>query len=139
MRLFRIMRVEGRYIDAFTVFDDIFEDSTGLLRTSGFVGVTTWILCSSLYYLAEKDNPQMLLDPDDPSSGRFRSILSSSYFCLVNLFGEYPLSANHSPWGKVIGVLVAVISVNVFSILTGIFGNGFQEYAEHKQAERTRL
>jgi len=39
----------------------------------------------------------------------------------------------------VIGVLVAVISVNVFSILTGIFGNGFQEYAEHKQAERTML
>jgi len=136
MRLFRMMRVEGRYIDAFTVFDDIFQDNTGLLRTSGFVGATTWIILSSLYYLVEKDNPAMRLDPADPDSNRFRSILSSSYFTLVNLFGEYPLSSSHSPLGKVIGVVIAIFSVSVFSILTGIFGSGFQEYAEHKQEEK---
>lgn len=45
--------------------------------------------------------------PDCPH--RYGSILSSSYFTLLNLFGEFPLMDNHSTAGRFIGVFTAVV------------------------------
>ena len=52
-RLFRMMRVEGRYVEAFTLFDDVFREQKSVLITAGFVGLTTWVIVASLYYVTE--------------------------------------------------------------------------------------
>ncbi|CAM9194722.1 unnamed protein product [Chrysoparadoxa australica] len=140
LRLFRVMRVEGRYLEAFTVFDDIFRDNKQLLTASGFVGCTTWIVLSSCYYLAERHNSDMIWDHPGcttesggagdgglpPCTNRFHSIASSSYYTLLNLFGEFPLINEHTAWGRVIGCFTAVVAVAVFAIPTGVMGAGFE-------------
>jgi Ion transport protein len=62
-RLFRMMRVEGRYDTAFTLLDDVFWNQKDILCTAGFVGVTVWIVVSSLYYLTERTNYDMIYCP----------------------------------------------------------------------------
>ncbi|CAN0104922.1 unnamed protein product, partial [Ectocarpus sp. 12 AP-2014] len=69
--------------------------------------------------------------PDCPH--RYGSILSSSYFTLLNLFGEFPLMDNHSAAGRFIGVFTAVVAVAVFAIPTGIFGAGFEDMIQHRK------
>jgi hypothetical protein len=55
-RLFRMMRVEGRYDSALCLVDDVFLAQRGILGTALFVGFTTWMTVSSLYYLVERKN-----------------------------------------------------------------------------------
>jgi len=59
-RLFRMMRVEGRYDTALTMFDDVFYEQRGILGTALFVGVTTWMTVSSLYYMCERRSNDMI-------------------------------------------------------------------------------
>eukprot|EP00934_Nitzschia_sp_Nitz4_P001046 Nitzschia sp. Nitz4//scaffold118_size93875//13823//17650//NITZ4_004777-RA/size93875-processed-gene-0.54-mRNA-1//-1//CDS//3329533691//1046//frame0 len=59
-RLFRMMRVEGRYDTALTMFDDVYAAQKGILGTALFIGFTTWIAVASLYYLVERGNPDMI-------------------------------------------------------------------------------
>ena len=59
-RLFRMMRVEGRYDTALTMFDDVFYNQKDILGTALFVGITTWLTVSSLYYLAEHKSNDMI-------------------------------------------------------------------------------
>jgi Ion transport protein len=42
-RLFRMMRVEGRYDTAFFMIDDVFRAQKDILGTALFIGATTWI------------------------------------------------------------------------------------------------
>lgn len=42
-RLFRMMRVEGRYDTAFFMVDDVFRAQKAILGTALFIGTTTWI------------------------------------------------------------------------------------------------
>ncbi|CAN0477106.1 unnamed protein product, partial [Hapterophycus canaliculatus] len=56
--------------------------------------------------------------PDCPH--RYGSILSASYFTLLNLFGEFPLMDNHSTAGRFVGVFTAVVSVGVRSVRFGL-------------------
>mmetsp|Transcript_19398 Transcript_19398/g.29540 ORF Transcript_19398/g.29540 Transcript_19398/m.29540 type:complete len:1247 (-) Transcript_19398:127-3867(-) len=59
-RLFRMMRVEGRYDTALTMFDDVIYNQREILGTALFVGVTTWTAVSSLYYLVERRSTDMI-------------------------------------------------------------------------------
>ena len=59
-RLFRMMRVEGRYDSALTLLDDVFVAQRGILGTALFVGFTTWMTVSSLYYVVERKNLDMI-------------------------------------------------------------------------------
>jgi hypothetical protein len=165
-RIFRMMKGEGRaYSSALTLFDDVFYQQRGILATALFVGMTTWVAISSLYYLAERRNNDMIYcgsavecsDVDTsqctfdtwgfvdcpgcpstpevpyPCYNMYRSILSASYYSLLNLFGEFPLISQHSPWGKLVGTFVAVIAVAVFALPAGIIANGFEELLEERQ------
>jgi len=165
-RIFRMMKGEGRaYSSALTLFDDVFYRQRGILATALFVGMTTWIAISSLYYLAERRNLAMIycgstpgcadvdtsqctfdswgfVDcPDCPSTptapypcyNMYQSILSASYYSLLNLFGEFPLITQHSPWGKLVGTFVAVIAVAVFALPAGIIANGFEALLEERK------
>lgn len=73
-RLLRMMRVEGRYDTALTMVDDVFAAQKGILGTALFVGVTTWLTISSLYYIVERKSTELIYcgaapsycgDPDD--------------------------------------------------------------------------
>jgi len=130
LRLFRMMRVEGQYLESFDMFGKIFKDNAKLWQTAGFVGFTTWILCSALYYWADKDTVNA-----DTGDKLFRSIPEASYFTLLNLFGEYPLIDTHSNWGRVVGSLVAIVAVVMFAIPTGIIGSGFEDLLSERLEE----
>mmetsp|Transcript_48569 Transcript_48569/g.89474 ORF Transcript_48569/g.89474 Transcript_48569/m.89474 type:complete len:1219 (+) Transcript_48569:69-3725(+) len=160
-RLFRMLRVEGRFSEAFTLFDDVLAENSHLFVTAGFVGVVTWFIAAGFYYAVERTSLAMIYCPACPEvdvslcrldewgeancaaagcSGEcwnlFQSIPSSLYFTLLNLFGEYPLADRHSTWGKVVAVAVAVIAVFVFGIPTGIIGNGFDALLKRRKQEK---
>ena len=59
-RLLRMMRVEGRYDTALTMVDDVFRAQKGILGTALFVGVTTWLTVSSLYYVVERKSTDLI-------------------------------------------------------------------------------
>ena len=59
-RLFRTMRVEGRYDSALTMFDDVLRAQRGILGVALFVGATTWITVSALYYTVERRSKAMI-------------------------------------------------------------------------------
>ena len=52
-RLLRMMKVEGRYIEAFTLIDDVAREQKSVLGTAMFVGASTWVICAAFYYVAE--------------------------------------------------------------------------------------
>ncbi|CAM9338942.1 unnamed protein product [Ectocarpus sp. 6 AP-2014] len=154
IRLARMLRMmkEGGFGEAFDAFGDIYRKNKKIVTTSVFVGLTTWLMLSSFNHIAERDNPRMVwiypscyspYSDDDEGAGprdgrpdcphRYGSILSSSYFTLLNLFGEFPLMDNHSTAGRFIGVFTAVVAVAVFAIPTGIFGAGFEDMIQHRK------
>ena len=157
-RLFRMMKVEGRYETALTLVDDVYRAQKGILGTALFVGVTTWLTVSALYYLVERRNVDLIYCPscpdasdcriddwgqafctdcqDDNCYNLYESIPMASYYALLNLFGEFPLIDQHSPAGQVVGTLTAVVAVAVFALPVGIIGNGFESViAARNQAD----
>lgn len=155
-RLIRMMRASGRYETALSMVDDVIASQFGILGTALFVGFTTWMAVSSLYYLAERRNHDMIYCPtcDDTSActiddwgsvhcpeeclgcyNMFESIPMASYYALLNLFGEFPLATTHSSIGKVVGVITAVVAVAVFALPVGIIGNGIEQVLESRRRE----
>lgn len=180
-RFFRMLRVEGRYTEALTLFDDVFREQKGVLGTALFIGCTCWVAVASLYYIAERRNTDMIYCPDpasdceegiedmsgvdtskcvidswgladctdagcppsdykeNPCYNVFNSIVSASYFALLNLFGEFPLIEQHSTAGKVVGTVTAVVAVAVFALPTGLIGNGIESIISRKREENHAL
>lgn len=54
------MMEKGGFADAFAAFGYIYRKNKSIVATSGFVGVTTWIMLSSFNYIAERHNPAMI-------------------------------------------------------------------------------
>ena len=127
-RLLRVMRLDGKYLEAFGVFDDIYAEQKDLLFKSGFVGAAVWVILSGANWWAERHNPAM--------EGKMDSIGKASFYTLCNLFGEFPLVNERSPAGKVIAIFTAAVACAVFGIFCGIFGGAFQEHASKKKEER---
>ncbi len=127
-RLLRVMRLDGKYLEAFSVFDDIYAEQKDLLFKSGFVGAAVWVILSGANWWAERHNPAM--------EGKMDSIGKASFYTLCNLFGEFPLVNERSPAGKVIAIFTAAVACAVFGIFCGIFGGAFQEHASKKKEER---
>jgi hypothetical protein len=155
-RLLRMMRASGRYETALSMVDDVVASQFGILGSALFVGFTTWMTISSLYYLAERRNTDMIYCPDcdDTTScyidewgsvhcpedclgcyNMFESIPTASYYALLNLFGEFPLITQHSAVGKVVGCMTAVVAVAVFALPVGIIGNGIETVLQRRRGE----
>lgn len=66
----------------------------------------------------------------------YRSIIDSSFWTLMELFGEFPLVDQHSTGGKVLGTFTAVFAVAVFAIPVGILGSGFEDIIEKRRNEK---
>jgi hypothetical protein len=150
IRLLRVLRIMalGEYSKAFADCGRAITQNQELLLTSGFAGMAVWLIVASLYYLAERDNPDMIVEDfgfcvdgkecnatlgAPPTCGRgecfgekhFGNILNAMYFSLVNMFGEFPLIKEHNGWGRVVGCFTAVFAVAVFSVPVGVLGDGF--------------
>jgi hypothetical protein len=173
-RLFRMMRVEGgKYDSAFSMCGDVYRAQKSILGTAAFVGLTTWISVSSLYYVVERRNPDMIYcgqapkdfcetDPEDmdislcvidhwgmvdcsaagcqgtedvpePCYNLYQSIPMSSYYTLLNLFGEFPLFDQHSVGGQIVGTLTSLVAVFIFALPVGIIGNGFESEIDKRR------
>ena len=179
LRMFRLLGMKrsegGRFDLALTLLNDVFVEQSGILGVAGFVGFTVWAIFSSLYYLAERNNTDMIYcgaalkscelkgedevitslckidhwgivdcsaagcpneDGKEVCWNVYRSILDSSYWTLVNLFGEYPLVDKHSPAGKVVGCFTTMFAVAVFALPVGIIGSGFEKQIGLRREER---
>mmetsp|Transcript_130029 Transcript_130029/g.193603 ORF Transcript_130029/g.193603 Transcript_130029/m.193603 type:complete len:1282 (-) Transcript_130029:195-4040(-) len=69
----------------------------------------------------------------EPCYNLFQSIPMSSYYTLLNLFGEFPLIDQHSFGGMIVGTITAVVAVAVFALPAGIIGNGFEDEIEKRR------
>lgn len=150
IRLLRVLRIMalGEYAKAFKDCGRAITQNQEVLLTSGFAGMAMWLIVASLYYLAERHNPEMIVEdfgfcingsecdategaPNTCERGEcvgenhFGNILNAMYFTLVNMFGEFPLIKEHSAWGRVVGCFTAVFAVAVFSVPVGVLGDGF--------------
>lgn len=171
-RLFRMMKVEGRYDLALCMIDDVFHQQRGVLGTSLFVGITVWGVLSSFFYLAERKNKDMIYcgaapdwcfenqnevdtslcnidefglvdcaeagcpnhdDGQEVCWNLYQSIVLSSFWTLMELFGEFPLVDQHSTWGKVLGTITAVFACAVFALPVGIFASGFESQVARRR------
>ena len=92
-RLLRMMRVEGRYDLALGLLDDVIYEQRGILATALFVGATIWGVMSSFFYLAERNNPDMIYcGAAPPSCFESQDIIDTS-LCVTNDWGFVDCSA----------------------------------------------
>ena len=95
-RLFRMARVEGgRYNSALNMCGDVYRAQKAILGTAAFVGVTTWISVSSLYYLVERRNPDMIYCGQAPAG--FCESDPDVSFCTIDSWGITDCSAAGCP------------------------------------------
>lgn len=172
-RLLRMMKIEGRHDTALTMVDDVYQQQKSILLTALFVGITTWIAVSSLFYLAERTNINFIYCPSCPDIDKdtyctidtwgivnctgdtcydsyimnststdinpcynlYESIPSSSYYSLLNLFGEFPHITDHNNYGKIVATITTVVAVAVFALPVGIIGNGFEQVIRIKRKQ----
>ena len=66
----------------------------------------------------------------------YQSILLSSFWTLMELFGEFPLVDQHSMWGMVLGTITAVFACAVFALPVGIFASGFEAQIAHRRKKK---
>jgi len=59
-RLFRMLRIDSRFDFALCLLDDVIIEQRAILGTACFVGSTIWLVASSLYYLVERRNTDMI-------------------------------------------------------------------------------
>lgn len=162
-RLFRMMRAEGRYSKAFTLFDDVVAAKANVLKTAGFVGAVIWTIMAGFNYVASRFSHDMIYCPKCPDVdvnkcsfdiygmvdctkagcsapnqcwNLFESIPSSMFQTLLNLFGEFPLSDRQHGWGMVISAFAAIVAQVAFGIPCGIIGSGFEEQMDKLKEEQ---
>jgi len=92
-RLLRMMRVEGRYDLALGLLDDVIYEQRGILATALFVGATVWGVMSSFFYLAERNNPDMIYCGAAPPSCFESQDYIDTSLCVTNEWGFVDCSA----------------------------------------------
>jgi hypothetical protein len=162
-RIFRVLKIEGRFLDAFSIFETVFKDNARLLITSGFItGVsahartharthahthpltphshsppsqTVWIILSALFYVAEKDNELQWAYKTDGSKWfhRYSSIPMAAYYTMQNMLRFFPNVPYHNTWGKVLACITSVVAVSIVGLFSGILGSGFNVALEERR------
>jgi hypothetical protein len=73
---------------------------------------------------------------DEPCWNLYRSIVSSSFWTLMELFGEFPLMDQHSVAGQVLGTITTVFAAAIFALPAGIFGSGFENEISKRREKK---
>lgn len=129
LRLFRLFKAE-HYVEAFTVFDNVYERNAHLLKSTGFIAMILWVMMSVLFYLSERDNPEV--------EGQFDNIPSAMFVTAIFFNGEW-VYCDFTIWGKLIGVFMLLLGVAIFAIPIGILAEGFEAVTSERQTLRAKL
>lgn len=124
IRLFRILKIT-RYVKALSLIQQVVRRKrTELMVTTGLLGVML-VLISSVMYIIEND-----AQPD-----KFGSIPDTMWWGVATLitvgYGDvFPVT----PLGKLLSGIIAVLSLGLFALPTGILAAGFAEHLSEQYA-----
>jgi hypothetical protein len=117
-RLFRMMKMEGRYSEAFTSFDDVIASKKHVLLTAGFVGAVVWIIDAGFYYVAVNWSTaatlNMIYCPTCPDVDVAK--------CTLDAFGSVDCSKAGCPAGTSCSNLYESIPASMFQTVVNLFG-----------------
>ncbi len=86
-RLLRMMRMEGRYDLALGLIDDVIYEQIDVLGTGLFIGFTTWTVLASFFYVAERNNNDMIYCGAAPEYCFYNQEDVDTSKCLINEYG----------------------------------------------------
>lgn len=127
VRMLRVLKV-ARYSRALKTFGHVFREKRDELGLVGLFSLLLLVLASSSMYFAEHEA--------QPKA--FSSIPASMWWAVMTLttvgYGDvYPIT----PWGKVLGAIIALIGVGFFALPAGILAAAFaQELAKRRAGPR---
>jgi len=117
--LFRMIKWE-RYSRGFQILAKVLAKSQGVLVIGGMAAAVCLVLCSTLMYFCERNNP-------DPSMRKYySSVPTAMWMTLLNLSGEAPLCDYTLP-GRIIVGFLSIVAVAIFGIPVGALGSGFED------------
>ncbi|HEV2704476.1 MAG TPA: ion transporter [Pyrinomonadaceae bacterium] len=132
LRLFRLLRIFklARYSASLRTLDDVVRSKKEELLVTVFVVVIMLIFASSAMYYAENE-----AQPD-----KFSSIPASMWWGVATLttvgYGDvFPVT----PFGKLLGAVIAVLGVGLFALPTGILASGFTEEMRKQRVRRETM
>jgi len=133
IRIFRLLQIfkAEKYVEAFTLVDDVIQGNAGPLLACGFIAMLTWIIFSVLMYHTEKNNQTQEI------GGRFISVPRAMWYVLLHLSGEFP-TADYTPEGQFLGAIMIVFAIGIFGNFAGILAAGFEDVFMQRQ-EREEL
>lgn len=129
LRLFRLFKAE-HYVEAFTVFDNVYNRNRHLLQSTGFIALILWVGMSILFYYTEKGNPLV--------EGQFDNIPSAMFFTAIFFNGEWAYCDFTMP-GKFVGAFMCLLAIALFAIPIGILSDGFMAIAKQQRSKRKAL
>lgn len=125
LRLFRFLRLLklARYSESLQLFIRAIRLKREELLISSIVGTILLLVSSSIMYFAERG-----AQPEE-----FSSIPAALYWGVITLttvgYGDVtPVT----PWGKALGMVVAITGIGVFALPASIMASGFIEVAKEK-------
>jgi len=107
----------------------VWREKFWLIMMAGYFLIAIWLMLACCYHITERGNPKV--------GGRFDSLLSSMWYSLVFMLGEFPINGELTPWGKVIAIINMLIAIGgVNGIPTGIIIDGYSKHMEAERAEK---
>lgn len=131
LRVFRLVRMfkAEHYIEAFTVFDNVFARQKSMIVVTLFLSAIVWIIFATIFYFTEMGR--------EAGEGAFDSIPLSMFFTLLFLGGEWARCDLSVP-GQLAGALLCFVGIGLFSLPAGILMDGFQDIIADRQEEQEK-
>jgi len=125
LRLLRIFRLT-RYASSMRLLVDVIKQEAANIGAALFILMTMVVFAASVIYLVEAD-----VQPE-----KFGSIPDALWWAIVTTttigYGDVvPMT----PWGKVFGSLLGVISVGLVALPTGLLASGFGQALQYRRRE----
>ena len=125
LRLARLLKI-GRYSESIRTLGNVIASKRNDLLSAMFTVFTLLMISASLVYFAEH-----AAQPD-----LFPNIPASMWWSVVTLtsvgYGDvYPIT----PFGKLLGGVIAVLGLGLVALPTGILASGFAEEVQRKQTQ----
>ena len=125
LRLARLLKI-GRYSESIRTLGNVIASKRNDLLSAMFTVFTLLMISASLVYFAEH-----AAQPD-----LFPNIPASMWWSVVTLtsvgYGDvYPIT----PFGKLLGGVIAVLGLGLVALPTGILASGFAEEVQRKQIQ----
>jgi len=126
LRLMRLLKI-GRYSQSLQTLGWVLRERRGELVASLLVLAVLLVLTSSLMYQVEHDAQPAV----------FPNVFAAMWWAVSTLttvgYGDtYPIT----PFGKLLGGVVAILGIGLFALPAGILGSGFIEKLAHRGDER---